>query len=117
MAQFLFLVSYTSESWAMQVREHPDVVARIQPSIESLGGSITGCYYALGAADLVLLADFPSAEEAAAFSLAATAGGSLKSITTTALLSVEQGMAAMQRAHEAGSLYAPPVPSSRAPVA
>jgi uncharacterized protein with GYD domain len=117
MATFLFHVSYTSESWAMQVREHPDVIKRIQPSIESLGGSITGCYYALGAADLILLAEFPSVEEAAAFSLAATAGGSVKSIATTALLSVEQGMAAMQRAHEAGSHYVPPVPSSRTPVA
>ena len=116
MAQFLFHVSYTSESWAMQVREHPNVIDRIQPSIESLGGSITGCYYALGAADLVLLADFPSTEAAAAFSLAATAGGSLKSITTTPLLSVDQGMAAMERAHEAGRLYVPPVPASRAPV-
>jgi uncharacterized protein with GYD domain len=117
MAQFLFHVSYTSESWAHQVREQANVLERIQPSIESLGGSITGCFYAMGKSDLVLLAEFPSAEEAAAFSLAARAGGSLASLETTQLLSVEQGMTAMQRAAEVGHMYTPPVPESRAPVA
>jgi uncharacterized protein with GYD domain len=71
----------------------------------------------MGEADLVVITDLPSSEDMTAFYLAAMAGGSVKAITTTPLLSVEQGMAAMQRAHEAGGHYTPPVPSSRAPVA
>jgi uncharacterized protein with GYD domain len=111
MAQFLFQVAYTSDSWSTQVRQHGNVLERIQPLIDGCGASITGCFYAFGDYDLVLLADFPSAEDAAAFSLAATAGGSLKSIKTTPLLSVDQGIAAMRRAEEVGRSYHPPVSS------
>lgn len=109
MAQFLFQVAYTSDSWATQVREHGNVLERIQPLIDGCRGSVTGCFYAFGDYDLVLIADFPNAEEAASFSLAATAGGSLKAIKTTPLLTVDQGISAMHRAAEAGKSYVPPV--------
>jgi len=112
MAQFLFQVAYTSDSWATQVREHGNVLERIQPLLDGCSASVTACFYAFGDYDLVLLADFPSEEEAAAFSLAATAGGSLKSIRTTPLLSVDQGITAMKRADEAVRSYRPPVPAS-----
>lgn len=109
MAQFLFQVAYTSDSWATQVREHGNVLERIQPLLDSCRGSVTGCFYAFGDYDLVLLADFPGDEEAAAFSLAATAGGSVKSFKTTPLLSIDQGINAMRRAEEAGRNYRPAV--------
>ena len=109
MSQFLFQVSYTSDSWATQVRQQGNVLERIQPLLDGCGGSVTGCFYAFGDYDLVLLADFPGDEEAAAFSLAATAGGSVKSIKTTPLLSVDQGISAMRRAQEIGRNYHPPV--------
>ena len=109
MAQFLFQVAYTSDSWATQVREHGNVLERIQPLIDGCRGSVSGCFYAFGEYDLVLLADFPSDEEAAAFSLAATAGGVLKSIKTTPLLSVDQGITAMKRADEVGRTYRAPI--------
>ncbi len=117
MSQFLFHASYTSESWSVQIREHANALERIQPLVESLGGTVTSFYYALGESDIVAIADFPGAEDAAAFSLAAMAGGSLRSITTTPLLTIEQGIAAMHRAGEAGGVYTPPVPTSRIPVA
>ena len=109
MAQFLFQVAYTSDSWATQVREHGNVLERIQPLLDGCRGSVTSCFYAFGDYDLVLLADFPGDEEAASFSLAATAGGSIKSIKTTPLLSVDQGISAMKRADEIGRNYRPPV--------
>jgi uncharacterized protein with GYD domain len=114
MAQFLFQVAYTSESWAVQVHEHGNVLERIQPLLDGCRGSVTGCFYAFGEYDLVLLADFPGDEEAAAFSLAATAGGSIKSIKTTPLLSVDQGITAMRRAEEVGRSYHPAVPTGAA---
>jgi uncharacterized protein with GYD domain len=111
MPQFLFQVAYTSDSWATQVRQHGNVLERIQPLIDGCNGGVIGCFYAFGDYDLILLADFPGDEEAAAFSLAATAGGSIRTIRTTPLLSVEQGIAAMQRAEEVGRNYHPPVSS------
>jgi uncharacterized protein with GYD domain len=109
MSQFLFEVAYTSNSWATQVRKQGNVLERIEPLITGFGGSITSCYYAFGDYDLVLIADFASNEDAAAFSLAVTAGGSLKSIKSTALLTVGEGITAMKRAAELGQLYQAPV--------
>jgi uncharacterized protein with GYD domain len=109
MPQFLFEVAYTSDSWSTQVREQGNVLERIQPLLDGCNGRVDSCFYAFGDYDLVLIADFPGPEEAAAFSLAASAGGSVKTIKTTALLTVDQGLAAMARAHEAGKNYVPPV--------
>lgn len=109
MPQFLFQVAYTKDSWATQVREQGNVLERIQPLLDACQGSVSSCFYAFGEYDLVVIAEFPSSEEAAAFSLAATAGGSLKTIKTTPLLTVEQGMQAMQLAGEAGRNYVAPV--------
>jgi uncharacterized protein with GYD domain len=109
MPQFLIEVAYTSDSWSTQVREQGNVLERIQPLLDGCNGRVDSCFYAFGDYDLILIADFPGAEEAASFSLAATAGGSVKTIRTTPLLTVEQGLAAMARAQEAGKSYVPPV--------
>jgi uncharacterized protein with GYD domain len=112
MASYLFQVAYTNESWAMQVANQPNVVDRITPLVERCGGRLRECYYAFGDYDLIALADFDTPEGAAAFSLAANAGGSLKSIKTTELLSVDQGLSAMRVASDARSVYTPPVPGA-----
>ena len=109
MAQYLIEVAYTPDSWAHQVRQQGNVLERIQPLVDACGGRIESLFYAFGEHDLVGLIDFPSPEDAAAFSLAATAGGSVKSFKTTPLMTVEQGIAAMHRANEASSRYRPPV--------
>ena len=80
----------------------PVVVAPAETLTVELWGDST-------ARAVVLIADFPGPEEAASFSLAATAGGAVKTITTTPLLTVEQGISAMHRAAEAGKHYVPPV--------
>ena len=114
MAQYLIEVAYTPESWAKQIRDQANVIERIGPLVESCGGRIESLFYAFGEHDLVGLVDFSSPEGAAAFSLAATAGGSVKRIKTTSLVSVEQGITAMKRAAEVDRNYHPPVPTSAA---
>ncbi|HSP37722.1 MAG TPA: GYD domain-containing protein [Frankiaceae bacterium] len=109
MGSYLFQVTYTSESWATQVSQQANVVDRITPLVDKCGGSITSCFYTLGDYDLIVLADFPTAEAAAAFSMGATAGGATKTIKTTELLSVDQGISAMRTAAEARTVYLPPL--------
>jgi hypothetical protein len=104
-ARYLFQGSYTSDSWAAQVATHANVIDRIQPLLTACKASLDSIYYAFGDSDIVALIDFPTAEDAAAFSLAASAGGSLKSAKTTPLLTVEQGITAMKKAAEAGKRY------------
>jgi uncharacterized protein with GYD domain len=55
-----------------------------------------------GEYDIVAILRLPDNVSAAAFSLAAAAGGAVKALTTTPLLSVEDGMAAMKMAGEVG---------------
>jgi uncharacterized protein with GYD domain len=110
MSLYLIQATYTSESWKHQVQTRENPHDRIPPLAEELGGRVVNIFYAFGDYDLVLLAEMPNEEAAAAFSLAATAGGSLKAIKTTPLLAVEQGLNAMKQAAEAGKRYRAPVP-------
>jgi uncharacterized protein with GYD domain len=107
MAHYLIEVSYTSESWSAQVATQADVIDRISPLVTECKGSIECLYYAFGDRDLVGVMDFPHPEDAAAFSLAASSGGSLASIRTTPLLTVAQGKTAMKKASSARKVYAP----------
>jgi uncharacterized protein with GYD domain len=108
MSRFLFEVSYTSESWATQVHTHANVIDRISPLVKKLHGTIDSVYYTFGDRDLVALVDFPTQEDAAAFSLAATSGGAVASIRTTPLLTVEQGITAMKKADAVAASYHAP---------
>src|SRR4051812_50155058 len=108
MARYLFHVAYTNESWATQIRVKGDVVERVEPLIKACNGRLEALYYAFGDADVVALGDFAKPEDAAAFSIAVSAGGAVKSIKTTALMTVEQGMTAMKRAGEAAGVYHAP---------
>lgn len=109
MPRYLFQAAYTTDSWATQVKNQPDPLARIRPLVEACGGKLESLFYAFGDYDLVLITDMPDDESAAAISLAAAAGGSLRSAQTTKLLTVEEGLNAMRKAEEAGKVYAPPV--------
>jgi uncharacterized protein with GYD domain len=108
MARYLFHVTYTDESWATQVRVQGKVLERVEPLVAACNGTLEALYYAFGDADVIAIGDFPKPEDAAAFSIAISAGGAVRSIKTTPLMTVEQGMAAMRRAAEAGAAYHPP---------
>jgi len=109
MAHYLIEVGYTSESWSSQVQNQPDVVDRISPALKACGATLESIYYAFGDADLIAIIDFKTPEDAAAFALAVTASGALRSYKTTPLLTVEQGMAAMKRASTVRGKYSPPL--------
>ena len=61
-------------------------------TVEGLGGTLEGFYYAFGDAavhdDLLLIADLPDEEAAAAFSLFVTAAGALN-VSCTVLITPE----------------------------
>ena len=108
MPRYLFQVSYTNESWATQVHVKGDILQRVEPLVSACNGNLEALYYAFGDADVVALVDFDGPEGAAAFSIAVSAGGAVKSIKTTPLLTIEQGMAALKLAGDAAAVYHPP---------
>jgi len=106
MPSYMTQVSYTAEAWRTLVEHPQNRIDAVRPVVESLGGSMLHGWLSFGDYDLVAIVDLPDNVSAAAFSLAAMAGGSVKTFKTTPLLSVEEGVEAMKKAGGAG--YRPP---------
>lgn len=106
MPHYLLEAAYSSHAWDTQVKNPQNRFETIRPMIERLGGRLESAYYTFGEYDVVAIVEMPSNVNAAAFSIAASAGGAVKAIKTTPLMTVEEGVAAMRKAPEAG--YRPP---------
>jgi uncharacterized protein with GYD domain len=102
----MFQVSYTGEGWGAQIRNPGNRLEAIRPALESLGGKIESFYLAFGEYDVVAIAEFPDNASVAAFSVAASAGGAIKSIKTTPLMTLDEGREMLTKA--AGAGYRPP---------
>ena len=105
MASYLLQASYTPEALASLVKNPQNRSKVIHDLVEGLGGSVLGLWLAFGDYDVVVVADLPDSVSAAAMALAAAAGGSLRCTRTTALLSIEEGVAALKKA--AAARYTP----------
>jgi uncharacterized protein with GYD domain len=108
MPRYLFQLAYTPAAWAALLRDPQDRVAIVRPVIERLGGRFEGVYFAFGDYDLIAIVEAPDNVSAAAFSLTLTAGGAVKAVKTTPLMTIEEGLAAMRKGADAGTLYQPP---------
>ena len=106
MAHFLVQVAYTSNALATLTNNPQDRTGVIRSLIEKLGGSLQGAWFAFGDYDVVLICQMPDNISAAAFSFAGTAGGAVKAIKTTPLMSIEDGVEALRKA--SGTGYQPP---------
>jgi uncharacterized protein with GYD domain len=102
MSSFLLQVAYTPETWANLIAHPQDRLEAVRPAVEKLGGKITHGWFAFGDYDLVAVVEMPGNVEAAAFSLAAAAGGACRAVKTTPLLSTTEGLEAMKKAAQSG---------------
>jgi uncharacterized protein with GYD domain len=106
MPSYMLQVAYTPEAWASQLKNPQNRIEAVRPAVEQLGGTIEGAWYAFGDYDLVAIVEMPDNKSAAAFALAAAAGGACKAIKTTPLLTLDEGQRAIQAAGGVG--YVPP---------
>jgi uncharacterized protein with GYD domain len=88
-----------------------DRVEVVSKAVQNLGGSVVGGWLTFGEYDTVVILQFPDDTTAAAFSMAVAAGGACKSVRTTPLLSVEEGIEAGKKAVKSG--YTPPSGSGK----
>ncbi|HWZ34195.1 MAG TPA: GYD domain-containing protein [Bryobacteraceae bacterium] len=102
MPSYLLQVAYTPETWANLIAHPHDRIDAVRPVVEKLGGKILHGWFAFGDYDLVSIVEMPTNVEAAAFSLAAAAGGAIRSIKTTPLMSAAEGIEAMKKAAKSG---------------
>ena len=106
MAHYLLQVAYTPQAWATMIKNPQDRVQALKPVLDKMGGKVESAYFAFGDYDLVAIFDMPGNVDAAAFAMAAAAGGAVKSIKTTPLLTTAEGLDAMRKAGASG--YIPP---------
>ena len=106
MPRYMLEIAYTSEAWATMVKQPQDRIEAVRPVVRKLGGTIETAYFAFGEYDLVAIVNMPDAVSVAAFSIAASAGGSVKAIKTTSLMTIREGMQAMRKAKRSG--FQPP---------
>ncbi|HEY7087244.1 MAG TPA: GYD domain-containing protein [Tepidisphaeraceae bacterium] len=112
MPYFLLQVGYTPEAWAAMVKKPQDRSKAVQGPIEALGGAMERFWMSFGDYDIVGVVQMPDNVSAAAFSMAVAAGGACRSVKTTPLITVEEGVAAMKKAATCG--YKPAMAKSGA---
>lgn len=98
MPSYLIQVAYTPEAIAALIKKPQDRGAMVAKAIEKLGGKIIGFWLSFGDYDVVGIFEVPDSTSAAALALAIGAGGVCKSVKTTPLLAMEEGLAALKKA-------------------
>ena len=74
--------------------------------LEGIGGKLLGYYFAFGAADVVVIGEAPDNVSMASIAIAVASSGALADVTTTPLLSYEEGIEAIRGS--TGVTYVPP---------
>ena len=98
MPMYLTRFGYTPQTWARLVKKPEDRRLAANKYIESVGGKLHGFWYAFGDHDGYCLWEAPDNVSMAATAIAIGAGGALSSFQTTVLLTVEETLAALQKA-------------------
>ncbi len=102
MARYMYQVAYDEDGWGDLVNKPEDRIEAIRPVVRKLGGKIETAYFCFGDYDMILIANMPDNVSAAAMSMAASAGGSVKAVKTTPLISIREGVRAMRQAKRSG---------------
>ena len=108
MPRYLLQVAYTPEAWAAQLKNPQNRVEVVGQLLQRLGGRFESTYMAFGEYDIVAVMELPDNVSAAAASMVVSAGGAVKAIKTTPLMTVEEGVQALRKGGDVASTYRPP---------
>lgn len=102
MASYMIEVSYTAASLAAMVKNPQNRLPVISKMAKKLGGKVRGFWFVLGDSDVIGILEMPDNTSMAAFAAAIGAGGACSKVKTTALLSIDEGLAALEKAGTSG---------------
>ena len=106
MAHYLVQASYTSGSWAVQIKDPQNRIEQVGKMFAAKGIKFLSGYYCFGDYDLCFIAEGPDNRSMASALIAAGAGGAISKMHTTVLMTPEEGLEAIKAA---GSVeYKPP---------
>ena len=107
MSFYALQARYTPLAWAALTSAPANRLEEVRPAIERLGGRIVNGWYSFGDYDVLIICQMPDVVSAAALSMAISAGGAVKAVKTTALLTFDEGVQALTKARSA-EYAAPP---------
>ena len=102
MNDYMIQISYSTTAWAALIAKPENRLEAVKKVVEKLGGKMGSFWFSFGDHDLVGILEMPDAASMAAFAMAVSAGGACKSVKTTPLLKIEDGLAAMKKASTSG---------------
>jgi uncharacterized protein with GYD domain len=105
MALYMYQAAYTPESMAAQIKEPHDRIEAVRPALEAMGTKFLAAGYPFGEYDVLVVYEAPDDTTAASIAMAVAAGGAVKSAKTTRLLTGEEWVESLRKAH--GSQYRP----------
>ena len=102
MPNYLLQASYTPEAWARLVASPHDRTDAVRGPVEKLGGRLTNVFFAFGESDIVAILDMPNNVNAAALAIAFAAGGAVRNVKTTPLMTTAEALEAIKKASTTG---------------
>jgi uncharacterized protein with GYD domain len=109
MAHFLFQWKYTDPAVQAMLDKPQDRAGELRKAVEAFGGKVHQFFFAFGAFDGIAIVEFPDHESCAACSFTLAGAGANSALTTTVLLTFEEGYRAMQKAGQTRTGYQPPI--------
>ena len=108
MPKYMFLGSYSTESWARMVETPGDRSAVAREACEAAGGRLDSYYWSFGPDDFVAIADLPDDASAGAVSVGVQSSGALEGVRTVRLLTVDESHDLLQKARKITGGYRRP---------
>lgn len=100
MARYLVQATYNAEARKSFVAHPEDRLPGVVALMEKFGGKLESFYYSMGEFDVAAVAELPDDISAVAAALAITGAGHLANYHTTKLLTNDEMMSSMNKAHD-----------------
>src|SRR6202022_3540908 len=106
MALYALQTAYAPVGWATVLKDPQNRMEAVKPVVQRLGGSVVDGWLTFGDYDVLVICQLPDNVSATALSMAISAGGAVRSVKTTPLVTFDEGLEALKKAKDAG--YTPP---------
>jgi uncharacterized protein with GYD domain len=106
MPLFAQQIAYQPVAWQALIKNPQNRLDALRDVVAGLGGRIIDGWLTLGDFDALVICELPDEGTAAAFSMAVGAGGAMRAVKTTPLISMADGVESMRKASQAA--YTPP---------
>src|SRR5437870_1634077 len=97
MALYALQTAYAPVGWAALLKDPQNRMEAVKPVVQRLGGSVVDGWLTFGDYDVLVICQLPDNVSATALSMAISAGGAVRSVKTTPLVTFDEGLMLSRR--------------------